>query len=133
MIPESEINGMRRIIDHFNNVAESMESMGELMAGWLPARSAVDVVCNVDWDSLMHGQRTAVGALLRDTFADDFPKCRMTPVCLLRKTSGSGSHMIAIYPPWWLMQQKDRILDELNNPDRRHGQLLFFEDVALVP
>jgi hypothetical protein len=118
---------MRRAVEVYNGIAESLRIAAKLLPRWIPARAAVAEVCGVDWDRLDHGTRTMVGASVRDWFAADFPEFELTPVRLLTKSNGGGSHMIAIYPLDWLIARRADLLTLLGGSPPR-GSLLPFKD-----
>jgi hypothetical protein len=129
---ESERRRMLTVMMLFRSIAVQLRGTERHLQGWLPARSAVEVVCGLDWERLSHGTRTAVGSELRDWFAAAFD-FELTPVRLLRKTSGKGSHMIAVYPKEWLMAQRDRLLNLIGEASATQPRLPFGEVTTPAP
>jgi hypothetical protein len=57
---------MGAVVDAFNKLARDMVACETMLAGWLPCRAAIEVVCGMDWSRLGHGTKTRVGSWLRD-------------------------------------------------------------------
>ncbi len=110
---QDEALRMRKAVEVYNMIADSLRIAALMLPKWLPVRAAVSEVCGIDWDRLDHGKRTVIGSRVRDWFAEEFPQFQLTPVRLLAKSSGSGSHMIAIYPLDWLIAKKESMLQVL--------------------
>lgn len=112
----------------FQEIADAILGADSFIADWLPARAAVTVVCGRHWDTLGHATRTRIGAYLRDAFWDSH-RFAITPVRLLTKSNGGGSHMIAVYPPGWLYTQRAALLGIIGGCAPGTGDLPFPEDV----
>ena len=117
---------MRDAIHVYNRIADSLRLAAALLPRWIPVRAAVTEVCGIDWDRVDHGKRTAIGSRVRDWFSDDFPQFALTPVRLLTKSSGRGTHMIAIYPLEWLISKRVAMMELLG--DAPASNMLPFDD-----
>ena len=89
---------MLEVVQTFAGIALSLQLAERFMRLWLPVRAAVTVVCRIEWDSLTHSKRTLAGESVRDWFAADFPNFPLTPVRLLPKSNGGGTHMNRLLP-----------------------------------
>lgn len=127
----NELARMADVVRRFNAIAAAMIDTEIVLSGWLPARTAVEIVCGIDWNRLSHGTRTRIGAWLRDQFEECYPDCMLTPVRLLQKTNGKGSHMIAVYPPEWLVSRREALLELCGAASER--QPFLFDDCGLDP
>lgn len=119
---------MRRAVALYNGIAESLRLAADMLPHWIPARAAITEVCGVEWDGLNHGKRTLVGSTLRDWFADDFPEFALTPIRLLGKSNGKGSHMIAVYPLDWLIGKRTALLALIGIDHTASSLLPFFAE-----
>lgn len=109
MSRENEDESMREIVRIYSGIAASLQLADRFMKQWLPVRAAVSEACGVNWDGLSHSLRTIVGDSVRYWFREEHPAFPLTPVRLLPKSNGGGSHMIAVYPPDWLLSKRDAI------------------------
>jgi hypothetical protein len=124
---DDEDERMRKAVAVYNGIAESLRLAAKLLPRWMPVRAAVAEVCGIDWDRLSHGTRTLIGSTVRDWFSEDWPQFELTPVRLLTKSNGGGSHMIAIYPLDWLIGKRDAIA-ALAGEAPRSGMLPFEDE-----